>query len=100
MEQRYIVFDWGDDLYTTAYETLDEANQQAQRAWERLTRSERGKRHIYVGLVTEELLRECAESSMCEDDLILDDGSLNWSLAADCDGVDGAFDSDYLAEEV
>lgn len=87
-DRRYIAIDErlgiSGDTFSTICDTLAQANTEANSQWWHLTPNERKKRHIYVGLVTKDLLPDYA---------IDDDGTIDRNMFCDHDIPNGAFDS-------
>lgn len=88
-EQRYLVLDDpknDGDSFSEVYETLEEANAAAERAWSYKTANERSHRRIHVALVRREWLEDYAVDE--------DTGAISWECFSQYDTPDGAFDSD------
>lgn len=94
VEKKYIVVDeptrrYGDE-WRYVYDTAEEANFAAWRAWNYLTKQEQRERHIWAGLVTHEYL---------DDDAIDEDtGKIDWRCFVWADTFPGAFDSSTYSE--
>lgn len=94
VEKKYIVVDeptrrCGDE-WRYVYDTAEEANSAAWRAWNYLTKQEQRERHIWAGLVTHEDL---------DDDAIDEDtGEIDWRCWVNADTFPGAFDSSTYSE--
>lgn len=73
------------DVY--AFDTLEEANNEAEFLWRHLTHSEQKKRRVCVGLVTEADLY---------DDAVNEDGNVDWCAYHSYRCEDGFFNSDKL----
>ena len=91
LEYRYIVVDepvgnTGDE-WQRVFLSLDDANADAARQWERLTSFERKKRHIYVAIVTPPDQYDWAVDG---------DGNVDWCAWHQCDLPAGAFDSSKI----
>lgn len=81
-EVAYIVTDeskdgFAADISVDLFDTLDCANDEAERLWKHLTAGEKAKRHIWVGII---------KAEDCDDGIIHTYDSI-W-------GVEGAFDSE------
>lgn len=94
MEKRYLVIDelnrhyLNCDVSVDVCRTAEEANERAEYLWWHLTPSEKKKRHIYVGVLTEDDLdqNEVEEYGLDDDEA--------WLLYDGLDDFPGAFDSD------
>lgn len=81
-----VVDDAGTDVFNEFFDTKEEANYNAKLAWERLTYSEKKKRHIVAGYIRREDL----------EDFAFEDDSINWNAYNAYDTDESFFDSDRL----
>lgn len=81
------------------YGTLSDANFNAAREWNLLTRSAKEATEIFVVKVTaDDLLRDTEAGRIPEEDW--EDGQIPWQLPFSCDIAEGGFNSDVeLAKE-
>lgn len=90
-DRKYIVVDYrGRDCsqWITVHDTPEEANEEARRQWEQLSRHDQQSRHIYAATVARDDLPEYAIDE--------DTGAIDWALADDHDTFPGAWDSDHI----
>ena len=85
--KKFLVIDqnkYGDE-YIEAFDTLEEANEEAECQWDHLTRREQKDRYIFVGHVedTEEYLNDWA----------FEDDEVDWTAYHSVDTDEGYFDS-------
>lgn len=87
IERRYIVIDEPEDgngdSFEEAFQTLKEANKNAEMHWNHLTGREKAKRHILVGIVTKNDLEDYA----------FDDDRIDWCCYHSYDTNEECFDS-------
>lgn len=90
--EKYLVIDStiNGDEYVYAFDSLDDANREAERLWDHLTKREQKKRTICVGFVTEEDLYP---------DAIDEDGEIEWAAHHSYSVGVGFFNSSTLSEE-
>lgn len=80
-------FTRGGDLeqtWTDLFNTAEEANAEAERAWRHLTATERKRRHVWAGKILPEDLNDTATD---------DEGNIDWGDWHSIHGFEGAFDS-------
>lgn len=78
---------WG-DIFTEYFDTLEEANNYAEYAWNHLTNMEKAKQYVEVGVV---------DTDMLDEDAFDEEGNVeDWSAYSDYDVVKGAL---YFSKE-
>lgn len=87
--RKYLVVDerkYG-DVFQDVFDTLEEANAEAEYQWDHLTRIEKKDRHIFVGHV------EDNENYLCKYAIDEETGELDWAAYHSLGGEDSYFDS-------
>ena len=79
MKKYVVVEECSDEMWTSYYDTLDEANEAARGKWGYLTASEKKKNTIQVGWVTPEMVNES---------LRYDDDEQWWEICGEWDTDD------------
>ena len=84
--ERYLLIDEaiGGDVDVNIFESLEEANAEAEKLWKHLTAKEQADRHVSVAKVDESCLQDGA----------IEDGEIDWTCFNSTLYVEGAFDSE------
>lgn len=88
--KKYLVIDENKhgDTFSEVFDTMEEANEEAECQWDHLTRREQKDRHIFVGHVEdkEEYLNDWA----------FEDGEVDWTAYHSVDTGEGYFNSENM----
>lgn len=78
------------DVFQNIFDTLEEANAEAEYQWDHLTRTEKKDHHIFVGHV------EDNEKYLCKYAIDEETGEVDWAAYHSLGGEDNYFDSDMI----
>lgn len=96
-ETKFFVIDdrFDGDEFVKICETLEEANEEADREWGYLTDREKRSRRIYVAMNNDGDVEYAVKNMGALDD----DGNIDYETVFPSDIPDGAFDSDLISKE-
>ena len=87
--KKYLVYDEGEtETFNSQFDSLEEANDDAEMQWHYLTKDERKERHVYVAVVT--------GTDLDPEELLKPYNEIDWNNNYSCDLPEGGFDSEKL----